>query len=110
MVPMTTVTDQRKDFEIVVPHREAWVLLRVPRKPAEIRMFTFESNDSSKKQVTASRSDSTWTIKSTKGPSFEWVAQLKDEHAQRIANEFAGSFSRVGVNESEWVRRSGKKL
>ena len=110
MLPMATVTDQRKDFEIVVPHREAWVLLRVPCKPAEIRMFTFESIDSSKKQVTASRSNSTWTLKSTKGPSFEWVAQLKDEHAQRIANEFAGSFSRVGVNESEWVRRSGKKL
>ncbi len=109
MVPMTYVADQRKDFEVVVPHREAWVLLCVPRKPAEIRMFTFKSSDSSRKQVTANRSDSTWIIKSIKGPSFEWVAQLKDEHAQRIANEFAGSFSRVGVNESEWVRRSGAK-
>ena len=109
MVPMTHVADQRKVFEIVVLHRESWVLLRVPRKPAELRMFTFKANDSSRKRVTASRSDSTWTINSIKGPSFEWVAQLKDEHAQRIAHEFAGSFSRVGVIESEWVRRSGAK-
>lgn len=108
MVPMTQVPDQKKDFEIVVPHRESWVLLHVPRKPAQIRMFTFESNDASKKQVTASRNEnSVWTINPVEGPSLEWVAQLKDEHAQRIANEFAGSFSRVGVNESEWVRRSG---
>ena len=41
MVPMTLVTNQRHDFEIVVRHRDSWVLLRVPRKPAEISMFTF---------------------------------------------------------------------
>ena len=109
MVPMTQITGQRKDFEIVVPHREAWALLRVPRKPSEIVMFTFECNDPSIEQVTATCTDLAWRFDPTTGPSFEWVAELKDEHAQRIANEFAGSFSRVGVNESEWVRRSGKK-
>ena len=110
MVPMKQVTDQRNDIEIVVSHGDSWVLLSVPRKPNELRMFTFESNDSSMNQVTASRSDdSRWTINPIEGPCFEWVAQLKDEHAQRIANEFAGSFSRVGVSESEWVRRSRRK-
>ena len=110
MVPLTRETDQRKDIEIVVLHGNSWVLFSVPRKPAEIRMFTFESNDSSMKQVTAIRNDdSMWTIQPTEGPSLEWVAQLKDEHAQRMANEIGGSFSRVGVNESEWVRRSGSK-
>ena len=110
MLPMTTVTDQKTNFEIVVPHGDSWVLLSVPHKPAKIRMFVFESNDSPKEQVTASQiDDSIWTINPIEGPSFEWVAQLKDEHAQRIANEIAGSFSRVGVNESEWVRRSGTK-
>ena len=110
MVPLTREADQRKDIEIVVPHGESWVLLSVPHKPAEIRMFMFESNDASKKQVTASQNDeSVWTINPIEGRSFEWVAQLKDEHAQRIANEIGGGFSRVGVNESEWVRRSGNK-
>ena len=109
MVPMTPVTNQRDDFEIVVPHRDSWVLLRVPRKPADIRMFTFEPNDSSMNQVTATWSDSTWRLNPLEDSYFEWVAELKDEHAQRIANEFAGSFSRVGVKESEWVRRSGEK-
>ena len=110
MVPMVRVTDQRKDFEIVLRHGGSWVLLSVPRKPAEIRMFMFEYNDSSTKQVTASRNDdSVWAINPVEGPSFEWVAQLKDEHAQRIANAIGGSFSRVGVNESEWVRMSGTK-
>ena len=108
MVPMVQVKDQKGDFEIVVKHRGCWVLLRVPREPAEINMFTFEPDDASKEQVTATSNDSTWNFTPIEGPSFEWVAELKDEHAQRITNEFAASFSRVGVTVSEWVRKSGK--
>ena len=108
LVPMVEVRDQKCDFEIVVKHRGCWVLLRVPREPAEINMFTFEPDDASKEQVTATSNDSTWNFTPIEGPSFEWVAELKDEHAQRITNEFAASFSRVGVTVSEWVRKSGK--
>ena len=109
MVPMTQLKDQRKDFEIVVKHHDSWVLLSVSRRPADINMFTFEPNGDSMNKVTATPIDSLLKITSTEGKTFEWVAELKDEHAQRIANEFAGSFSRVGVSESEWVRRSGNK-
>lgn len=107
LVPMVQVKDQKCDFEIVVKHRGRWVLLRVPREPAEINMFTFEPDDASKEQVTATLNESTWNFIPIEGPSFEWVAELKDEHAQRITNEFAASFSRVGVTVSEWVRKSG---
>jgi len=108
LVPMVQVKDQECDFEIVVKHRGCWVLLRVPREPAKINMFTFEPDDAAKEQVTATLNDSTWNFTPIEGPSFEWVAELKDEHAQRITNEFAASFSRVGVTVSEWVRKSGK--
>jgi exonuclease VII small subunit len=36
---------------------------------------------------------------------FKWIAELKDDHAQRIANNFAAQISRVGLDESEWLRR-----
>ncbi|MBI2722478.1 MAG: hypothetical protein HYX39_09910 [Bacteroidetes bacterium] len=36
---------------------------------------------------------------------YEWILDLKDLHAQRIANDFAGELSRVGLDESEWLRR-----
>ncbi|HMR81643.1 MAG TPA: response regulator receiver domain [Niabella sp.] len=36
---------------------------------------------------------------------YEWVLDLKDLHAQRIAAEFAHELSRVGLDESEWLRR-----
>lgn len=109
LVPMVREENQRGDFEIVVKHRGCWVLLRVLRRPADIKMFTFEPGVASMNKVTVSTNASSWKITSVEGSTFEWVAELKDEHAQRIANKFAVSFSRVGVNESEWVRRSGEK-
>lgn len=38
--------------------------------------------------------------------TYRWIGQLKDTHAQRLAQRFASSISRVGLNESEWLRRS----
>ena len=108
-IPLMPMKDQRCDFEIVVSHRGSWPLLRVPNKPSEMRMFRFDPTDKTKGQVTATWSGSSWNITSVECHSFEWVAELNDEHSQRIADEFASSFSRVGVNELEWVRRSGKK-
>jgi len=37
--------------------------------------------------------------------NFEWVFDLKDLHAQRISNDIAREISRVGLDESEWLRR-----
>ena len=39
---------------------------------------------------------------------YEWIAELKTEHAQRAAEEFGREFSRVGLTESEWLRIKAK--
>ncbi len=39
-------------------------------------------------------------------PRYYWVLDLKESHAQRIANEFSANLARVGLDESEWLRRS----
>ena len=36
--------------------------------------------------------------------TFEWVAELKPLHAQRMAEYVSRQFSRVGLAESEWLR------
>lgn len=36
----------------------------------------------------------------------EWIFDLKDLTAQKIANDYAMTLSRVGLDESEWIRRS----
>lgn len=39
---------------------------------------------------------------------YEWIAELKTEHAQRAAEQFARELSRVGLTESEWLRLKAK--
>lgn len=35
---------------------------------------------------------------------YEWIVDLKEMHAQRIVNSYCAELSRVGLNESEWLR------
>ena len=35
---------------------------------------------------------------------YEWVLELKDMHAQRVGNSYCSILSRVGLDESEWLR------
>lgn len=37
---------------------------------------------------------------------YQWILELKEPHAQRIANNFAAQLARVGLDESEWLRRT----
>ena len=41
---------------------------------------------------------------SSNGRLFEWVAQLKPVHTQRIAHDLSQAMSRVGLTEAEWMR------
>ena len=36
----------------------------------------------------------------------EWIAELKNDFAQSVSNNFAANISRVGMDQSEWLRRS----
>ena len=40
---------------------------------------------------------------------FEWLGELKAEFAQSVGQAFAATFSRVAVDQSEWLRRSAQK-
>ena len=45
----------------------------------------------------------------TLGIRYTWRGELKPEFAQRLAQTFANSLSRVAVDESEWLRRKSRK-
>lgn len=40
-----------------------------------------------------------------KTKEYEWIAELKPFHAQRMAEYVSREFSRVGLTESEWLRQ-----
>jgi hypothetical protein len=40
--------------------------------------------------------------------AFQWIGELKFPQAQRIAQALASESARVGLTETEWLRRSGR--
>jgi len=47
------------------------------------------------------------TVDTAEGITLVWVAQLKPAHAARVAHDYATQLSRVGLDESEWMRMRG---
>lgn len=89
--------------------------LRLIIKTHEIRTIKFQ-NISNSGAIVAEMENGRFVFKQyySKGHSdhkpgtdedFEWVFDLKDMHSQRISNDIARELSRVGLNESEWLRR-----
>ena len=89
--------------------------LRLINKPYEIRTIKFQcTNDNG--VITAELEDDKYIFRQfyrqghknyqpETDQDFEWVFDLKDLHAQRISNNIARELSRVGLDESEWLRR-----
>jgi hypothetical protein len=93
--------------DLVVPHPVSgeWVPLSLVRKPRTIEMIEFRPNGD--RVVPAYKEGATYRFKSTQG-GYRWVADLKPEFAQRVANELGDQFSRLGVDEPEILRLSRK--
>lgn len=50
----------------------------------------------------------TYLFTSIHGDKYEWIIDLKEMHAQSILNNYCSHLSRVGINESEWLRLQTK--
>lgn len=86
---------------VLVYENAQYIKLKPNLKSYEIKVFKFQETKNG--QVTAEKSifrSSTYRMK------FEWICNVKKDHAQRIVNEFASIISRVGLNESEWLRKN----
>ncbi len=58
--------------------------------------------------IQASKIENKYVFLSFYEETYEWVADLKEMHAQRIVNNYCAQLSRVGLNESEWLRLQAK--
>ncbi len=100
-------------FDFIINDGASLLELKVSYKPYQMELFSFVPED---KLVKATQVDTQgqagtkeWIFKGTTdaGNSIEcfWIADLKFAHAQRIAEHFGGEITRVGLTESEWLRR-----
>lgn len=67
---------------------------------------TFKFNPSEEKDtVFAKREENYHYFETVHNEKLIWLCDLKDMQAQRISNIIAAQISRVGLDESEWLRR-----
>jgi len=104
-LPLEIILDEKFDFITAEETK-----LKLNKKSFSIRTIKFicSNDDGSIKGI---KNDSNKFIFNQKYTSeedeqFEWVLDLKDLHSQRIVTEYASILSRVGLDESEFLRRS----
>lgn len=124
---------QQKCDSVRIEHSIPRKFLFLPLKESISHNFNFISQDGTKLQLESkSYSIRTLKFKSNKDgvvvpikqkdkfffeqiynnrsdEKFQWILDLKDLHSQRIVADYAATISRVGLDESDWLRRASSK-
>lgn len=108
-LPMPERSNYDQPLTVVVPDKEKAIELRLNLRPHESIRIKFKPSVS-KGSIRSKDKEGVWEFVSSepKPKTYRWIADLKPAHAQRIANDFARELSRVGLTESEWIRRQSK--
>ena len=67
-------------------------------------MIDFNPASEKEEVVIAKEENGSYYFSDANDNRYKWMGELRFEHAQRISNEFAANISRVGLDESEWLR------
>lgn len=85
--------------------------LIVDGKSYSIELYKFSPINEMDTQIIAQLIDNERYIFIDKdGRQFVWLAELKEMFAQHIVSAYASQLSRVGIDNSEWIRLLGKKI
>ena len=94
------------NFDVVIKiGKSEYEKLKINQKIYKASYLEFSSNSIDDKVIRAKKEGDFFVFKTIDGLVFRWISELKNEHSQRIANNFAANISRVGLDESEWLRR-----
>lgn len=101
-IPLT-VSDNK--FDVLTPDGTK---LKKNKNSFSIRTIKFVCSDDSGVIIAVNENDKFVFKQKYTTPEdeqFEWVLDLKDLHSQRIIIDYTSQLSRVGLDESEWLRR-----
>lgn len=77
--------------------------LKAILKPQSCEFFEFETRD--KGAVEAATEGNRLVFNAVSGEKLVWVAEMRPEYAQELANNLATNLSRVALDQTEWLRR-----
>ncbi|MDR3695505.1 response regulator receiver domain [Mucilaginibacter sp.] len=101
-LPLTAVQDGK--FHFVISEKGSFIRLKIEDSSFSLKTAKFKPNEQGGFPIVKDENDH-YHFTSIYGEEYVWLSDLKDAHAQRIANNYAAKLSRVGLDESEWLRR-----
>lgn len=103
------LTTVQRNFDLVVPDGVESLQLKVGLKRTNLASFKF--NPDATGHVRPSRVGAALELSSidddpagTRQANFQWLAEMKPMHAQRLVQQFAANLARVGLDDFEWHR------
>ena len=111
-IPLEILHGRKRDsrFRMVVELADGqWQDLGVTPKPADLIIPSFVPCVNPPREVLAVEEvPGQFYFKDLGGNRYRWIAEMKDEHALRVAGELASTLSRPGPDDAEWIRRASK--
>lgn len=111
-IPLTVIEPEEKGtaFHLVVPSTDSVIRLFNPAKAATVTIYKFDpKGDTKTVRFRPDKSDPPRLIvKSTGNVPLYWVGQLKPVHATRVAHRLGEAITRIGLDESEWLRKASQ--
>ncbi len=104
-LPLSPPTDQNRPFDTVVLDGKEYVRLKCDFKPYRLETIPFEAGDKDRGLVTAEQQSEGYFFNDIDGKSYKWLGELRSDHALRLSDELSATMGRVGLDESEWLRR-----
>lgn len=101
-LPLIVVEDGK--FHFIICENNSYIRLKIQDSSYDLKTVKFQPNENGKFPISL-EDDGNYRFTSVYNEQFLWLSDLKDAHAQRIANNYAAKLARVGLDESEWLRR-----
>lgn len=109
-IPLDVINDDNGKFSIVVSETSSGatrlVRLMPKTKSYYLKIIEFKPRHQDSDRI---KTDDLYRFMDTSSNFYEWVGELRSEHGLRSLQQFANTMSRVGLNESEWLRLSAGK-
>lgn len=102
--PVSVVTSQKKFDFVFIDNSDNVIYFKKDKKIYRMKTIIF-SPKSGENSIFAYREDGDIYFKDDENGKFIFILQLKDVHALREIHEYASNLARIGLTESDWLRR-----
>lgn len=101
-LPLKIIIDETSKFDLLVNYGGTDIFLKIVNAIYKTEFYSFKHDQN--KEVRGVFADGKVSFI---GPTImEWIGDLKNDFSQSISNSFSVGLSRVGMDHSEWLRRS----